>query len=123
MNLNNSQTKPLSDKQLPIVQEPLTPTKKSKEDDKTNYVIQQKLSMKANKIPNLFTLNNNKNSEIIEKDDNFIKSKFKGGSLNLDEFLNITTNLLEFPKMLNKLLFNKIDVEKSNQITQTKYLK
>ena len=43
--------------------------------------------------------------------------------MNLEDFNTITVDLLGFPKMLNRVLFNKIDIEKTGKISKAQYLK
>lgn len=43
--------------------------------------------------------------------------------MNLEDFNSITVDLLGFPKMLNRVLFNKIDMEKTGKINKMQYMK
>jgi hypothetical protein len=56
----------------------------------------------------------------LEKEKKLIGEIFNKDELNLDEFSRITVELLNFPKMFNKVLFDKITIKQ--KISQVEFL-
>ncbi len=74
------------------------------------------------KLPQFYFGENHVSKEIIEMDDKLINQLFFKEELNLEEFLPITTQLLEFPKFFNSLVFQKI-ARDNNKISKKTFIK
>jgi hypothetical protein len=99
-----------------------TPSKHKLNDEKVNNYA--KINPKLSRIPQ-FYFPSNSSSELQEKEESLINKMFsvKNDVMNLEDFNTITVDLLGFPKMLNRVLFNKIDTEKSGKISKALYVK
>ena len=98
-----------------------TPSKKVSDEKVSIYA---KINPKLSRIPQFYFPSQN-STEVIALEELTINKIFssKNDILTLDDFNSITVDLLGFPKMLNRILFQKIDVEKTGKITKSKYLK
>lgn len=100
-----------------------TPTKtKQHSDEKPNNY--PKINPKLSKIPQ-FYFPTHGTSEAQEKEESLLSKIFsaKNDVLSLEEFSAISVDILGFPIMLNRVLFNKIDTEKTGKISKSTYLK
>lgn len=77
-----------------------------------------------NKLPQFYFGNNHVSEDIVERDEKIINQIYKDKEyLTLEEFIPITVELLGFPRMLNQILFKKIDKEGKNKIHKNVYLR
>ena len=91
------------------------------EEKANNY---SKINPKLSRIPQFyFPIQNT--SDILLQEESAVNKIFsiKNDILTLDDFSSISGELLGFPKMLNRVLFYKIDSEKTGKITKSQYLK
>jgi len=61
--------------------------------------------------------------EVNDFDENIINKIFVKDELSEEEFIPITVELLDFPKMFNSVLFNKIIVENKTKISKLNFAK
>ncbi len=79
-------------------------------------------SMKLSKIPKFYFPS--VGGDIIQQENSYIDGVFKNSNqLNLQQFMPITKEFYNFPELLNKMLFKKIDTEDKNFITKEQFMK
>ena len=79
-------------------------------------------SMKLSTIPKFYFPS--VGGDIIQQENAFIDSVFKNSNqLNLQAFMKITKEFYNFPELLNRVLFNKIDIENKGIITRDQFMK
>ncbi len=79
-------------------------------------------SMKLSKIPKFYFPS--VGGDIVHQENSFIDSVFKNSNqLTIQPFLTITKEFYNFPELLNKVLFNKIDIENKGYITREQLMK
>ena len=79
-------------------------------------------SMKLSTIPKFYFPS--VGGDIITQENMFINSIFKNSNqLTLQQFLTITKDFYNFPALLNRMLFNKIDVENKGIVTRDQFMK
>ena len=79
-------------------------------------------SMKLSTIPKFYFPS--VGGDIIQQENIFIDSIFKNSNqLNLESFKKITKEFYNFPGLLNKVLFDKIDKENKGVITRDQFMK
>ena len=79
-------------------------------------------SMKLSKIPKFYFPS--VGGDIILQENSFIDSVFKNSNqLTIQPFMTITKEFYNFPGLLNKVLFNKIDTENKGYITRDQFMK
>jgi hypothetical protein len=60
--------------------------------------------------------------DIIESDNTMINKIFKKDEISIEEFVQVTEEFLEFPKLFNNVLFKKIQPE-GNKISKSTFMK
>ena len=79
-------------------------------------------SMKLSTIPKFYSPS--VGGDIIQQENAIIDSIFKNNNqLNLQSFMKITKEFYNFPELLNRVLFNKIDLENKGVITRDQFMK
>ena len=79
-------------------------------------------SMNLSKIPKFYFPS--VGGDIIHQENSFIDNVFKNSNkLTIQPFMTITKEFYNFPELLNKVLFNKIDVENKGFITRDQFMK
>ena len=76
-----------------------------------------------NKIPQFYFPGGFVPPEILENDENLISKFFTEDELTEEQFIPITSELLEFPKMFNSILFKKCLKENSTKVSKVEFLK
>ena len=79
-------------------------------------------SMKLSTIPKFYFPS--VGGDIVQRENSFIDSVFKNSNqLTVQSFMTITKEFYNFPSLLNKVLFNKIDTENKGIITKDQFMK
>ena len=78
-------------------------------------------SMKLSTIPKFYSPS--VENDIIQQENAIIDSIFKNNNqLNIKSFIQITKDFYNFPELLNRVLFNKIDKENNGIITKDQFM-
>lgn len=76
-----------------------------------------------NVIPQFYFPGGYVSKEVNDFDESLINKLFNKDELSEKEFIPITVELLDFPKMFNSVVFNKINAEKKPKIPKTTFIK
>ncbi len=74
-------------------------------------------------MPKFYFPDGSLNADVINSEELMINQIFKKEEISMDDFVQITVELLKFPKMFNGVLFNKINKDKKNTISKNDFMK
>lgn len=76
-----------------------------------------------NVIPQFYFPGGYVSQEVNDFDENLINKLFIKEELIEEEFIPLTVELLDFPKMFNSIVFNKINAENKPKLSKNTFIK